>query len=60
MMSHKVSREPRVRVIASRIFEYLDFTSLSSAELVSTYWRSAVVAGKLYRKLFERNVRVIL
>ena len=49
----------QVRVIASKILEYLDYPSLRSAELVSTYWRSAVVNGKLYKKLYERNVNNI-
>lgn len=42
------------------MLEYLDFESLQSAELVSTIWRKAVVDGRIYKKLFNRNVRTIL
>ena len=43
-----------------KMLEYLDFESLQSAELVSTIWRKAVVDGRIYKKLFNRNVRTIL
>ena len=40
-----------------KMLENLDFESLQSAELVSTIWRKAVVDGRIYKKLFNANVR---
>lgn len=46
--------------LAFQILGYLDVESLQNAELVSTVWREAVVRGRMYTKLFERNVNFYL
>ena len=42
--------------IAVEILQYLDVNDLNAAERVSTVWREAVLSGKLWEKLFKRNV----
>ena len=42
--------------IAVEILQYLDVNDLNAAENVSTLWREAVISGKLWEKLFKRNV----
>jgi hypothetical protein len=42
--------------IAVEILQYLDVNDLNAAERVSTIWREAVISGKLWEKLFKKNV----
>ena len=46
--------------VAHHILEFLDWESLMNAELVSQTWRKAVVKGRSWKKLLERNVRGLL
>ena len=43
------------KYIAEDILELLNVDSLLNAEQVSEVWKQAIVEGKLWKKLFERQ-----
>ena len=43
--------------IAQDILQLLDFDNLLNAEQVSKAWRSTINEGKLWEKLYKRNVK---
>lgn len=46
------------RYIAEDILELLEVDSLSNAEKVCEFWKQAIVEGRLWKKLFERLVKL--
>ncbi|KAI9563474.1 hypothetical protein GHT06_010937 [Daphnia sinensis] len=53
---YNLQRRKLLEEIAVEIFQYLDVNDLHAAEKVSPVWKETVINGKLWEKLFKRNV----
>jgi len=46
------------KIFTLKIFGYLDYESLRKAENVCVMWKKAIANGRLWEKLYGRNVSI--